>query len=84
MTISIVIPVFNKEHYLAESIASLKNQTYTDVEIIIVDDASTDHSADIARNMASKDPRIQQGHTHRPKNGNPCFHWQVCDFSGPR
>ena len=58
MTISIVIPVFNKEHYLAESIASLKNQTYTDVEIIIVDDASTDHSADIARNMASKDPRI--------------------------
>ena len=56
--ISIVLPVFNAEKYLAESIESILNQTYTNFELIIIDDGSTDNSFDIVTNFANEDSRI--------------------------
>ena len=47
----VVIPVFNGERYLGEAIASVCAQSYRPVEVIVVDDGSTDGSADIARSI---------------------------------
>lgn len=48
MFFSVIIPLFNKAPYVAKAIQSVLSQTYTDYELIIVDDGSIDHSADIA------------------------------------
>ena len=55
--VSVVLPVYNAAPYLAASVESVLAQTLTDFELIIVDDASTDGSGDIARTFS--DPRIR-------------------------
>lgn len=57
--VSIILPVFNGEKYLAQSIKSCLNQTYSNFEVIIVNDYSTDTSLQIAEYFAQKDKRIQ-------------------------
>jgi glycosyltransferase involved in cell wall biosynthesis len=57
--ISIIVPVFNGEKYLSEAINGCLNQTYDNIEIIIVNDASTDNTLKIAEDFASKDNRIK-------------------------
>lgn len=56
--ISVVIPVYNTEAYLEKCIESIINQTYPELEIIIVDDGSTDNSGRIADKYAQTDTRI--------------------------
>lgn len=56
--VSIVMPVFNAEDYLSESIGSILRQSYTHFELIIVDDGSTDSSHEVCDAWALKDPRI--------------------------
>lgn len=55
---SVVIPVFNAERWLEEAIESVTRQSFPDLELIVIDDGSTDASARIARDHASRDPRI--------------------------
>lgn len=57
-TISIIVPVYNVELYLEECIESIIAQTYKDVEIILIDDGSTDKSGAICDKIALKDERI--------------------------
>lgn len=57
--ISVVMPVYNTEKYLAEAIESILNQTFKDFEFIIIDDGSTDKSLDIIKRYALKDDRIK-------------------------
>ena len=57
--LSVVMPVRNAAPYLDESIASILNQTFTDFEFVILDDASTDASAAIVRRWAARDNRIR-------------------------
>ena len=57
-TLSIVVPVYNVRPWLDECLASLTAQSYTDVEIIVINDGSTDGSDAIARRHARTDPRI--------------------------
>lgn len=52
--ISVLIPVFNSETYLEECIFSVLNQSFTDFEIIICDDKSTDNSLQIIKNFSQK------------------------------
>ena len=56
--ISVIMPVFNTQDFLAVSIESVLNQTYENFELICVDDGSTDESASIIRSYIAKDKRI--------------------------
>ena len=58
-TISIVVPVYNGEKYVEKCLGSLCGQTFADLEIICVDDASSDRSLEIVMHMAKTDSRIQ-------------------------
>lgn len=60
--ISIIIPVYNAEDYLVECLKSIQRQTYTNIEIIIINDGSTDESARICDEFAKKDPKIKVKH----------------------
>lgn len=57
--VSIVIPSYNHESFVARAIESVFAQTYQDFEIVITDDASTDGSVEVLRSYASKDPRVR-------------------------
>ena len=57
--VSIVIPVYNVENYLQYSVGSLRKQTYKNIEIILVDDGSTDSSGEICDQYAREDDRIK-------------------------
>lgn len=56
--VSVIIPVYNVEKYLYECLDSIVNQTYKNIEIICIDDSSTDKSIEILREYANKDNRI--------------------------
>jgi glycosyltransferase involved in cell wall biosynthesis len=64
--LSIGLPVYNGEDFLAESLDSLLGQTYEDFELIISDNASTDETADICRGYAKQDSRIR--YVRQPHN----------------
>ena len=64
--VSIVIPVYNVENYLQDCVNSVLSQTYPDLQILLVDDGSTDSSGDICDAFAEKDKRI---HVIHKKNG---------------
>ena len=56
--VGVIIPIYNVEKYLKECLDSVINQTYKNLEIILVNDGSTDNSLDIAKDYAKNDPRI--------------------------
>ena len=60
--ISIVVPVYNSEHYLVPCIESIRRQTIRDFELILVDDGSTDKSGKICDEYSARDNRIQVIH----------------------
>lgn len=64
--ISVVVPVYNVEQYLNQCLDSIINQTYTNLQIILVDDGSTDNSGKICDNYKERDTRITVYHK---KNG---------------
>ncbi|MDY3066762.1 glycosyltransferase family 2 protein [Porphyromonas sp.] len=63
LKISVVIPLYNKERTIVQTIESVINQTYSDFEIIVVNDGSQDKSADLIANI--NDPRIRLIHQKR-------------------
>ena len=56
--LSIIVPVYNVKSYLKKCVESIINQTYTNLQIILVDDGSTDGSQDICDEFAQRDSRI--------------------------
>ena len=64
--ISIIVPVYNAEKYLDECVESIVNQTYKNIEIILVDDGSQDNSSALCNQWSKKDKRIKTIHK---KNG---------------
>lgn len=56
--ISIIVPVYNQEKYLSRCLDSILNQTYKNLEIVCVDDKSTDSTAEIIKRYADKDSRV--------------------------
>ena len=60
--VSIIVPVYNVEAYLAQCIDSLINQTYPHLEVLLIDDGSTDSSGQICDDYAKKDSRVKVIH----------------------
>nr|WKN40035.1 glycosyltransferase [Tunicatimonas sp. TK19036] len=72
--VSVIIPNYNHERYLPLRINSVINQTYTDFELLILDDRSQDDSRTLIREYAKKDPRIQI-HFNEQNSGSPFKQW---------
>jgi len=69
--ISVIMPAYNAEKYIAASIESVLNQTYKNFELLILDDASTDNTKEIVLSYAQKDNRIvyiEKQSNHGPVN----------------
>ena len=64
--VSVIVPVYNVAQYLDQCLKSITGQTYTNLEIILVDDGSTDESGDLCDDWAARDERISVVHK---KNG---------------
>lgn len=60
--VSIIIPVFNSEDFLTDCLMSVKNQTLSDIEIICIDDGSTDNSLEILKDFSKEDNRFKVFH----------------------
>ena len=65
--ISVVVPIYKVEKYLPQCIESIINQTYQNLEIILVDDGSPDNCPQICDDYAAKDKRIRV--IHQPNGG---------------
>lgn len=61
--LSVIIPVYNVECFLKDCIISVLNQDYSDIEVLLIDDGSTDSSGSICNQFQKKDSRIQVYHT---------------------
>ena len=57
--ISVIVPVFNLEEYIGECLESILKQTFQNIEIIVVDDNSSDASVKVIEQLARKDSRIK-------------------------
>lgn len=58
-TLSVVVCNYNHAHYLSESLQAILSQSYRPLEVIVIDDASTDNSVDVIENFARKDPIVR-------------------------
>ena len=56
--ISVIVPVYNLENYIERCLKSIQNQTYSNIEIIVVDDGSIDNSWNVINRIAKEDNRI--------------------------
>jgi len=62
--VSVVIPVYNAAHFLPQAIGSIRAQAYESLEIIVVDDGSTDNCADVAKSLGNDvryDKQVNRG-----------------------
>ena len=57
--VSVLLPAFNAENYLVASVESLLAQTFTDFEIVVIDDGSTDSTPALVRELIARDPRVR-------------------------
>ncbi len=67
--VSVIVPIYNTEKYIGKCLSSLVNQTLQDIEIICVNDGSTDNSMITVRKFANKDPRIKIIEQENKKQG---------------
>lgn len=74
--VSIGMPVYNREKYVGASIEAHLVQSYTDFELIITDNASTDRSEEICRAYAAKDPRVK--YYRNPRNLGAAGNYRRC------
>jgi glycosyltransferase involved in cell wall biosynthesis len=75
-TVSVCIPTYNGEEYLKDCLDSVLSQTFSDFEVLIVDDQSSDQTLSIAKEYADQDPRIQI--VQNPKNLGLVGNWNRC------
>ena len=84
--ISVIVPVYNVEEYLEECLDSIQHQTYTDIEVILVNDGSRDDSQAICERYCHQDPRFQlinqenQGQSAARNNGVAASRGELITF----
>lgn len=67
--VSVIIPTYNRGKLLVEAVNSLRNQTFTDFEIIIVDDGSTDHTKEVVDDAINKNPELKIIYVYQENSG---------------
>jgi len=86
VTLGVVVPVYNTKSYLEKCIDSIIHQSFTDIKVVLVDDGSTDGSAEICDNFASADNRVyvlhqkNQGKLAARYNGVKCLNTDYITF----
>lgn len=60
--VSVIVPVYNVQHYILECLESIRNQSYSNIEVLLIDDGSTDGSASICDSYIEKDSRFKVWH----------------------
>lgn len=72
--VSIIIPTYNRSHFISDTLNSVLNQTFTNWECLIIDDGSTDNTIEIAKSFIVKDSRfyIVNRPPNKPKGANAC------------
>ena len=65
--VSVIIPVYNDEKYLMDCVNSVLNQTYQNLEVILINDGSTDRSAALCEQLRAQDSRVRV--LHKPNGG---------------
>ena len=84
--ISVIVPVYNVEEYLEECLDSIQHQTYTDIEVILVNDGSRDDSQAICERYCHQDPRFHlinqenQGQSAARNNGVAASRGELITF----
>jgi glycosyltransferase involved in cell wall biosynthesis len=80
-TVSVLIPCYNAEKYIGETLESVFHQTWPEIEIIVVNDGSTDSSADVVRRLARPNLKlINQGNKGSSAAQNTCIAYASGDF----
>lgn len=74
--LSVIIPIYNAEKYLPKCLETIRKQTFRDFEVLMIDDGSTDRSAEICREYAGRDSRF---HHLRKENGG-CYHSRIFGY----
>lgn len=80
--VSVVVPNYNCAEYLDKCLQHVVNQTYTNLEIIVCDNASTDNSVEIINNWAKKDKRIKVLTTEVNQGGMKCYNRMFFEATG--
>ena len=79
--ISIIIPIYNVEQYLPQCLDSIINQTYKNLEIILINDGSTDNSGKICDNYAKVDNRIHVFHKKNETQIDSLTSFGIADYT---
>ncbi len=74
--VSILIPVYNRQDLVAECIASALSQTFNDLEVVVVDNASTDRTWEVCQTLAEGEPRLRV--FRNEENVGPVRNWRRC------
>lgn len=74
--ISVIVPIYNAEKYLERCVKSLIAQTFHDIEILLIDDGSTDASSILCARLKKEDSRIRI--LHKPNGGSAVRETRVC------
>ena len=80
--VSIITPLYNSQTYIRETIKSVQDQTYSNWEMIIVDDASTDESTEIVKKIAVDEPRIKLNIFTNNQGPALARNWAIAESKG--
>ena len=74
--ISVIVPVFEMARFLPEAVASIEAQGYGDIEIVVVDDGSTDGTPDVVASLGDRVIGLRQANRGRPRRGTQASRWR--------
>jgi glycosyltransferase involved in cell wall biosynthesis len=74
--VSILVPVYNRERLISETLASALSQTLDDIEVLVIDNCSTDATRDVVQQIASRDSRVR--FFRNDSNLGPVRNWMAC------
>ena len=72
-TVSVIIPIYNAERFIATALDSVLQQSYKDIEIILVDDCSSDHTEEVVNGYVEQYPQIMYQRLNKNQGAAPQY-----------